>query len=166
LPETRTYDSGSITFPDGIPVNGWVQLILMSNGHFRFNFHAHDSGAVPFNFCSLGVVASGPSDDGRGFVDGAAVFGIRHAGVIHGIDPGDRSNDITGEGDSGLLRLAWPWLRNGPFQTTMSVQDSLSDALSSATDKIRNFLRDLYGTDPGEELGVQAIGYRSDIRDV
>jgi hypothetical protein len=161
IPETRSFDTGSITFPEGTPVNGFVQWTIASNGDFSYRFHAHNSGALPFNFSTFGVIANGlASGSERG------IFGLRHSGIIHGIDPGDRDDNAEGAGNSGLFRNHWLRMSNGRFTVSMRATDSFSGAFFDVTNAIRDFLRGLFGEDPGENIGVGQTGYITDIREV
>jgi hypothetical protein len=158
FPETRSFDTGSITFPGSAPVNGSVQLTIASNGNFNYRFRASSSGLLPLNFSTFAVIATGL----EGLAE-SGIFGLRRTGTLHVIESND---DVGNAGNSGLLRTFWSSMRNGQFTVSMSVRDTILDSISDVTDAIRNAVRNLLGVDPGENIGVSVTGFRTDIREV
>jgi hypothetical protein len=97
-----------IRFGGGIPVGGWSQLTLHSNGAWNFTGHLHDSGAPSYNDVVTWGVQSVRTGD---------VYVVRHTGHMAGtFEPGSRNDDW---GDSGInpalgqgwdaLAPAWRW---------------------------------------------------------
>ena len=43
------WDTGSITFSDGVAVGGYANLTLYQNGAFNFSGHMHVSGAISYD---------------------------------------------------------------------------------------------------------------------
>lgn len=96
-----------IVFGGGVPVGGWAQLTLFSNGAVNFTGHFHDSGATSYDMtCTYAVRAS----------DGT-VYTFTKTGRVHGtFEAGSRdfdwgenpSNTAIGAGWANLV-AGWSW---------------------------------------------------------
>lgn len=53
------FNTGSIVFNGGVPVGGWAQLIVRSDGSYTFTGHYHDSGATSYNVQFAWAIADG-----------------------------------------------------------------------------------------------------------
>lgn len=99
-----------IVFGGGVPVGGWSQLTLFSNGAYSFSGHFHDSGGTSYNVSCVYAVRSG---------DGT-VFTFTHQGRVHGtFESGSRDDNWSNGGtnpaiaaDWGSLTSSWHWHAN------------------------------------------------------
>jgi hypothetical protein len=62
LPGQLDWDSGYITFNNGVPVGGYSHLTLYMDGTYMFTGHFHDSGATEYNMNLVWAVAGGRMD--------------------------------------------------------------------------------------------------------
>jgi len=98
------FNSGGITFNNGVPVGGWMSLAIFQDGGYSFSGHFHDSGAPSYDVDCVWVVVS---ESGKAFT-----FGIK--GVMHGtFDAGSRNFDFAQNGKNDAVRDAWPELCAG-----------------------------------------------------
>lgn len=100
-----------IVFGGGVPVGGWCQLTLYSNGAYNFSGHFHDSGATSYNMSCVYAVR-----DGSG-----TVFTFSHRGEVHGtFDSGSRDDDWNISGVNPAIAAAWLPLAMGWSWTVRS----------------------------------------------
>jgi hypothetical protein len=55
-PNNATFDSGNLTTPGGLTLNGSVHIVMRRNGDFAFSSHAHDSGFDNIDYVVSAVV--------------------------------------------------------------------------------------------------------------
>ena len=72
-----------IIFDNGVPVGGWTNLKLNSNGSYAFSGHLHDSGAPSYNVSVIWTILSRSSH----------MFVFGNSGKVHGLEPGSRNHD-------------------------------------------------------------------------
>jgi hypothetical protein len=88
-----------IHFSGGVPVGGWSQLTLHSNGAWNFSGHLHDSGAPSYNDVVTWGVQSIRTGD---------VYVVRHSGHMAGtFEPGSRDDDWNDSGINPALAQGW-----------------------------------------------------------
>lgn len=88
-----------IRFSGGIPVGGWSQLTLHSNGAWNFTGHLHDSGGIGYNDAVLWGVQSVRTGD---------VYILRHQGHMAGtFGFGSRNDDWGNSGINPALAQGW-----------------------------------------------------------
>lgn len=125
------FNASSITFNNGVPVGGFAQLTLHSNGGYSFTGHFHDSGAVGYNVELAWVV-----------VDATGVaYTFRHSGHMGGtFTPGSRddnwanngSNPAIANGWANLCRsYRWRWQANVNWDVA-STLDAVINAIKAA----------------------------------
>lgn len=88
----------SITFPGGVPVGGWANLTLFSNGTFNFSGHFHVSGAPSYNTGIVWLVK-----DGNG-----TAYQFTHSGRVHGtFESGSRDDNWNTSGTNPAITAGW-----------------------------------------------------------
>jgi hypothetical protein len=98
------FNTETITFNNGVPVGGWAQLTLYSDGSYNFVGHFHDSGIPSYNDSLVfGVVgASG------------TLYTFGHTGHMAGtIQSGSRDDNWDVSGTNPALAAAWSDLVQG-----------------------------------------------------
>jgi len=100
------WHTGYITFSGGVPVGGYADLTLYSNGRFNFNGHFHVSGAPSYNYSFAWAVK-----DARG-----NVYVFAHKGRLHGtFESGSRDDNWNKTGvkpeiaQNWLALQGWSW---------------------------------------------------------
>lgn len=97
------WDTGYITFPDGIAVGGFANLTLHRNGAYNFSGHAHVSGAVSYNWSFAWAVRDSNVP--------ATVYVFATNGRLHGtFESGSRDHDWGESQVSPALAAGWPAL--------------------------------------------------------
>ncbi|MGH3718153.1 MAG: hypothetical protein ACRDRI_04785 [Pseudonocardiaceae bacterium] len=92
------WSTGSITFKNGVPVGGWAELTLFSNGNYRFRGHFHVSGAPSYN-----VELAWGVRDARG-----RLYTFSRSGHLAGtFEPGSRDYDWDVSGHNNQLAAGW-----------------------------------------------------------
>ena len=83
VPEVRSHASGNMTFPGSTPVNGSANLVIRSNGSFEYSFHAHNSGAIPYNVVIFVEAVVGRIAGNINRLE-SGLFALYHRGTVHG----------------------------------------------------------------------------------
>ena len=92
------FNSGTITFDNGVPVGGWMTLALFEDGTYNFSGHFHDSGFPSYDVDAVWVIVS---SSGKAFT-----FEVK--GSMYGtVDSGSRDYDFAQNGQNDQLRDAW-----------------------------------------------------------
>jgi hypothetical protein len=92
------WNTGPIVFGGGVPVGGWAQLTLYSNGSYNFTGHFHGSGATSYDTALVWAVKSWPG----------TVYTFAHKGRVHGtFEAGSRDDDWGDSGTSSALAQGW-----------------------------------------------------------
>jgi hypothetical protein len=87
-----------IVFGGGVPVGGWAQLTLHSNGAVNYSGHFHDSGGISYDMTCVYAVRAG---------DGT-VYTFAHKGRVHGtFEAGSRDDDWGDSPTSPALAAGW-----------------------------------------------------------
>ncbi len=90
--------NGSITFSGGVPVGGWTNLTLFSDGSYNFSGHFHVSGAPSYNTALVWGIKSGAG----------TIYTFAHQGRVHGtFEPGSRDDDWGNSGNNPALAAGW-----------------------------------------------------------
>lgn len=101
LPTKLNFDTGVITFPNGVPVNGRSTIELHQDGTYIFYSSFYDSGAPSYSDTIVHVVKAGA----------AAAFTFTHAGTMYGtFDSGSRTDGATVTGTNPMIASLWPTL--------------------------------------------------------
>lgn len=92
------FNASNITFNNGVPVGGFAQLTLHSNGQYSFTGHFHDSGAVGYNDELAWVV-----------VDASGVaYTFKHSGHMGGtFTSGSRDDNWNVNGTNPAIANGW-----------------------------------------------------------
>ena len=92
------FNSGTITFDNGVPVGGWMTLALFEDGTYSFSGHFHDSGAPSYDIDAVWVIVS---SSGKAFT-----FEVK--GHMNGtFESGSRDYDFAQNGQNDQLKDAW-----------------------------------------------------------
>lgn len=92
------WNTGPITFSGGVPVGGWANLTLFSDGSYNFSGHFHDSGATSYNTALVWAVKSGAG----------TIYTFVHQGRVHGtFESGSRDDDWNNSGNNPALAAGW-----------------------------------------------------------
>jgi hypothetical protein len=92
------FNSGNITFDNGVPVGGWMTLALFQDGTYSFSGHYHDSGAPSYDVDGVWVIVS---SSGKAFT-----FEVK--GHMNGtFESGSRDYDFAQNGQNDQLKDAW-----------------------------------------------------------
>jgi hypothetical protein len=92
------FNSGTITFDNGVPVGGWMTLALFEDGTYSFSGHFHDSGAPSYDVDAVWVIVS---SSGKAFT-----FEVK--GHMNGtFESGSRDYDFAQNGQNDQLKDAW-----------------------------------------------------------
>jgi hypothetical protein len=92
------FNSGTITFDNGVPVGGWMTLALFEDGTYSFSGHFHDSGFPSYDVDAVWVIVS---SSGKAFT-----FEVK--GEMYGtVDSGSRDYDFAQNGQNDQLKEAW-----------------------------------------------------------
>jgi hypothetical protein len=103
-PQLGPWSTGSITFDNGVPVGGWGQLTLFSNGNYTFSGHFHDSGATSYDVEQSWVVVSSKG----------IAFTFTASGHCAGtFESGSRDYDWTDSGNNAAIAQNWADLNAG-----------------------------------------------------
>lgn len=93
-----------ISFNNGVPVGGYADLVLLSDGSYTFSGHFHDSGAPSYNVAIAWVVKS---SSGIG-------FSFTSSGHLAGtFEPGSRDHDWSNSGVNQAISNEWNKLQSG-----------------------------------------------------
>ncbi len=121
-----------IVFGGGVPVGGWAQLTLFSNGAVNFTGHFHDSGAPSYNMtCTYAVRAA----------DGT-IYTFTKTGRTHGtfesgsrnFDWGDNPTQTAVAAGWANLVASWSWqARAGANADIGALVDSAVKAVGQAS---------------------------------
>ena len=125
------FDTGSISFDNGVPVGANASLLLRQDGSFTFTGHFHDSGATSYNTAFAWVIVD---KSGRAYT-------FSHSGRTSGtFESGSRDDDWTNNGTNpdiaaNWLDLTtsyhWRWQANVNLDIT-SLVNSLVSAIKAA----------------------------------
>lgn len=92
------FNSGTITFDNGVPVGGWMTLALFEDGTYSFSGHFHDSGFPTYDVDAVWVIVS---SSGKAFT-----FEVK--GTMYGTtESGSRDYDFAQNGQNDQLKEAW-----------------------------------------------------------
>ena len=92
------FDTGSISFSNGVPVGAWSNLTLRQDGSYTFTGHFHDSGATSYNTSFGWVIVS---KSGRAYT-------FAHAGHTAGtFESGSRDDDWNNNGTNSDIAANW-----------------------------------------------------------
>jgi hypothetical protein len=92
------FNTGTITFDNGVPVGGWMTLALFQDGTYSFSGHYHDSGAPSYDVDGVWVIVS---SSGKAFT-----FEVK--GHMNGtFESGSRDYDFAQNGQNDQLKDAW-----------------------------------------------------------
>lgn len=148
LQNTRSWDSGPITFKDGTALGGYCRLVMNRNGDWTFSGHMHDSG---FDTYAFGIAAAALTPSGIGYT-------LQIAGRAEGTSAGlpfgtpNRNFDWTTSGNNPSIRDNWMQAAQAQFKVRVVAQDKLAGGLS---DVVQDALKDL--AKQGIEMGVKAL---------
>lgn len=96
--ELGPFNSGSISFDNGVPVGGWMTLALFQDGSYSFSGHFHDSGAPSYDIDGVWVIVS---NSGKAFT-----FEVK--GHMNGtFESGSRDYDFAQNGQNDQIKDAW-----------------------------------------------------------
>jgi hypothetical protein len=130
--EVRTWHQHwDITFSGGVPVGGWADILVQSDGFYRFQGHAHDSGATSYDFGIVWVLTPR-----SGFEQPLAFGGRGHlAGTF---ESGSRDFDWNESGNNPALVTLFQtgFTAAGRANTTLDIAgllSSLGDVISKVT---------------------------------
>jgi hypothetical protein len=103
-PETISLHTDVVT-DDGIPISGWVEMILQSNGNYTFHGSMRATGGPSYDY---GLQVFVKAADG-------IILTAFHSGNIYGTDtPGDRDDPWEENLNSALVKSEWVSIRNNP----------------------------------------------------
>ena len=126
-PETITLHADVVT-DDGIPLGGWVEMILQSNGNYTFHGSMEASGFPSYNY---GLQVFIKAADG-------IILTAFHSGSVYGFDtPGDRNNSWEENLNSPVLSAYWLSVRNNPV-----IQYQLNADIGGVTGTIWDVVKD------------------------
>jgi hypothetical protein len=121
------FNSGTITFDNGVPVGGWMTLALFEDGTYSFSGHFHDSGFPSYDADAVWVIVS---SSGKAFT-----FEVK--GSMYGtVDSGSRDYDFAQNGQNDQLKEAWADLCAGytwrwSAYVNWDVQAAVDDVVSA-----------------------------------
>jgi hypothetical protein len=104
-PSEMTFDSGYMTFDNGVPVGGWAKVTLSSDGSYHFWGSFHDSGLLDYtDTVSFGILG----------LDGNLYQVPLHSGSVKGhittFFGGSNDDNWDTSGNDPALRAEWPLL--------------------------------------------------------
>lgn len=104
MTDTITYDTGYITFDNGVPVGGYARIILRRDGSYTFGGHFHNSGLICFSE-SLAILIKTNSGE---------AFSFARAGSMGGtLCSGQENDDWITEGKDPRIAQHWAELEAG-----------------------------------------------------
>jgi hypothetical protein len=121
------FNSGTITFDNGVPVGGWMTLALFEDGTYSFSGHFHDSGFPSYDVDAVWVIVS---SSGKAFT-----FEVK--GSMYGtVDSGSRDYDFAQNGQNDQIKDAWAELCAGytwrwSAYVNWDVQAAVDDVVSA-----------------------------------
>jgi hypothetical protein len=108
LPDQLDWDSGAISFDNGVPVGGSSHLTLRKDGTYTFSGHFHDSGATEYNM----TLAWGVADSQH------RVYTFSHSGHVAGtFEPGSRDDTWSVDGQNDAIAQNWANIVAGNYAT-------------------------------------------------
>jgi hypothetical protein len=125
--DRRDFDTGRISFSNGVPVGGSGHLALFSDGTYSFNGHFHVSGVLSYNYGLVLVVAD---------VHNRPIT-FAHTSRLHGtFESGSRNDDFAGTANNAIisqlwnsgLGASWYWRAS----TNINVQAAISSVIQAA----------------------------------
>jgi hypothetical protein len=125
------FNTGSIVFGGGVPVGGWGQLSLRSDGTYSFSGHYHDSGATSYNVQLVWVIV-----DGRG----RAYTFVKNGHVAGTFESGSRDFDWNDSGTNADLaanfgdltaHYHWQWKATANWDVAAAL-NSVIEAVKAA----------------------------------
>ncbi|HEX6034600.1 MAG TPA: hypothetical protein VFY83_09215 [Anaerolineales bacterium] len=124
LPETVTFDSGSIT--TGLSIGGFARLVMSQTGHFTFTGHMHNSGALGIDFLLTFVVMT-PS---------GIAYTMQRSGHTAGtFTSGSRDDDwIISDFNAGI-RDNWDQASQARLTWTMHANDTLTPQIGKVLEE-------------------------------
>lgn len=123
------YDTGYISFDNGIPVGGNGSLTLYQDGTYSFTCHFHDSGAPSYDVDFVWVIAS----------NSGMAFSFEAKGHVAGtFESGSRDWDFTQTGQNDQIKAAWSDLCAGyHYRWSAYVNWDASSALNDVIDALK-----------------------------
>jgi hypothetical protein len=121
------FNTGVITFDNGVPVGGWMSLAIFQDGSYSFTGHFRDSGFPSYDVDGVWVIVS---TSGKAFT-----FEVK--GSTHGtLEAGSRNYDFAENGKNDAIREAWPDLCDGyhwrwSAYVNWNVQAAVDDVVSA-----------------------------------
>lgn len=121
----------SITFSGGVPVGGWANLTIFSNGAYNFSGHFHVSGAPSYN---TAIVWAVKSKDGKD----STVYLFTHSGRVHGtFESGSRDDDWNISGTNPAIAAGWTALTE---QWSYRSRAQVNLAIGPLIDQVKNLI--------------------------
>ncbi|PFO84576.1 hypothetical protein COJ88_29470 [Bacillus cereus] len=100
------WDTGSITFGNGVAVGGYANLTLHQDGSFNFSGHFHDSGGISYDTSFVWAVRDSNVP--------ATIYVFAHNGRVHGtFESGSRDDNWGVSGTNPALHAGWSALERG-----------------------------------------------------
>jgi hypothetical protein len=132
LPTTiGPFDTGYITFNNGVPVGGYASLTLHSDGTCQFSGHFHVSGAPSYNVSFAWVIA----DSG-----GTAYTFTAHGHLAGTFESGSRDYNWNVTVNNPTVAANWAKLVAGyRWQWTASVRWDVAATLKDTIDAIKTY---------------------------
>lgn len=100
------WDTGYITFGDGVAVGGYANLTLHQNGAYNFSGHFHVSGAISYDDSFVWAVKDSNNP--------ATIYAFAHTGRVHGtFESGSRDDDWGRSEILPAMAAGWAALERG-----------------------------------------------------
>jgi hypothetical protein len=130
--EVRTWHNNwTVVLPDDVPVGGWVDIVVRSDGTYRFRGSLRASGPTPYDFTALWLIVPG---DGSG-----APVGFEAHGHLAGADePGSPvfAWDLPGTDDRVADVVGAEFRAFGKARTTLDL-DGMMKSFGRTVDGVQ-----------------------------
>jgi hypothetical protein len=162
---SMTFDSGSISFPDGTPVGGWVHMTVSADGSYDITGHFHNSGFIA-QAEKLVVVLIAPSGK-----DWYQTYEGTMAGTL---GSGSRNDDfeLKSKAPDATLAANWKELEGSFMRTAVTVGDDwgsvmrgIGDGVKTAAQWVAKYVKAATGAtddpppdDNGDGTGGSTVG--------
>jgi len=129
--ESKSWDSGPITFSDGTALGGNCNVVMNSKGDWTFSGHMHDSGFDSYDY-TLAIVMMTPSGIG---------YTVTHSGHTEGTSASilgspKRDDNWTTSGNNPSIRDNWGQVVSAILEWHIVSQDLLGQALSDMAQQV------------------------------